>query len=89
MSGSGAKPFRIWDSATLFTVYQDVMQMQSLIEEACTSDKPQSPEDLPESLVPTDMLYDILSCFSAMYEKILETDLAIYSTSKLIKDKIQ
>jgi hypothetical protein len=89
MSGSASKKFRVWNSKTLLNTYQDVIQMQFLIEEACSSDKPQSPEDLPESLVPTEMLYDILSCFTAMYEKLLENDLAIYSTDKLIKDKIQ
>lgn len=76
------KKFRIVDSQVLHTMYQEALQMQTLIEESVGE---KGPENLPESLVPTGTLYDLVSCFNAMYNILVERELVEFNTHKLLK----
>lgn len=77
------KKFRIVDSQVLHRAYQEAIQMQALIEEAVGAEK--GPEALPESLVPTDTLYDLASCIVAMYNILVQQELVEFNTQKLLK----
>ncbi len=69
-----SKGFRIWNSDTINDSMQHVIQLKELIEEVCIKEQV-NPIDLPHSVVPTVMLYDIAACYDAMYEMLLKHDL--------------
>jgi hypothetical protein len=73
MDSKNKRKFRHWDNKLLFDVYQKAVQISGKIEEKCNDEV--SPDMLPESLIPTDMLYDLTSCFEAMYDKLMEEEL--------------
>lgn len=81
-----ANKFRLWDSKALVTSYQNVIQIKDMIESLIAEN--QGPESLPDAVVPIDVLYDISACFVGMYEKLLEKELVVSSTDKLINSKI-
>ena len=68
------KKFRSYDQKTIFTVLQKVVQIKYEIEQQA-QEKQLHPAEMPQSLLPTDVLYDISSCFEAMYEKLLAKEL--------------
>lgn len=68
------KKFRPRDQKTLYTTLQKVIQIKYEIE-AQTIEKQSHPAEMPQSLLPTDVLYDIASCFEAMYDKLLAKEL--------------
>lgn len=67
------KKFRHWDNKFLFQNYERTVQILGKVEELCVEDT--LPEDLPMSMIPTDILYDIASSYEAMYKKLLELEL--------------
>ena len=69
------RKFRIWDNKLIFSTLQKVIQINAKIEERCEKDV--TLDMLPHSQFPTDILYDITSCFEAMYYKLLEEDLIV------------
>jgi hypothetical protein len=73
MNSKKQRRFRVWDNNTLYDVYQKVIQVSSIIESKCNPEV--LPSDLPASLVPTDIMYDICACFEAMYDKLQEEEL--------------
>lgn len=73
MNSKNRRKFRVWDNNLLFEVYQQTSQITSTIESKCNPET--SPDMLPPSMVPTDILYNIASCFDAMYIKLLEEQL--------------
>lgn len=75
MNSKNKRKFRMWDSKTLFQVYDLVSQIKFKIEERCSEET--NPQDLPMSIVPTDMLYDIAACYEAMYMKLLDEELLV------------
>lgn len=77
------RKFRLADSQQLSVVYQDALQIQAIIENATKEGEPA--EGLPDSLVPTGMLYDLASAYLGMYELVLNNELAIYNTATLLK----
>lgn len=50
------------------------LQIKEKIE-TTTHKVKQPPEALPDSLVPTDILYDIVACFEAMHTMLLDLEL--------------
>lgn len=77
------RKFRLADSQQLHKLYQDAVQIQAIIEESVNPQK--GPEDLPDSLIPTTMLYDLVSAYLGMYDLLLEHELAVFDTAKLLK----
>lgn len=73
MNSTNKRKFRLWDSNSLFQGYERATQICAKIEESCKNDA--NPEDLPMSLVPTDILYDLMVCYHAMYNKLLDESL--------------
>ena len=73
MNSKSKRKFRVWDNKLIFTTLQKVIQISGKIEEKCTNEI--SPDMLPMSMVPTDILYDITACFEAIYDKLLEEEL--------------
>ena len=68
-------PFKVWDSQTLQENVKIAIQIKAKIEEICTENKV-SPYSLPPSVVPTAQLFDIVSSYEALYNKLLEFSLA-------------
>lgn len=73
MNSKSKRKFRVWDNKLLFQTYQQSIQIKEKIEQICGDDK--NPEDLPHSAIPTDVLYTVMACYEAMYDKLLEEDL--------------
>lgn len=69
------RKFRIWDSKTIFSGLEHCINIKHGIDEAAGQHL--VPEDLPASLIPTDIVYDIVSAYIGMYEKLLEEDLVV------------
>lgn len=68
------RKFRIWDSQELFKNLKTAIQIRAKIQELAIETK--SPiYNMPQSLVPTSMLYDLTVCYEAMYNKLLDLDL--------------
>jgi hypothetical protein len=69
------RKFRVWDNITLFQALEQTNQLITKIEELCGDDT--GPKDLPMSMIPTDILYNIAVCYEAMYDKLLDEDLLV------------
>lgn len=66
--------FKRWDQKTIFNTLQKVIQIKAKIEEHAEENQA-GPASMPSSVIPTDVLYDITSCFAAMYDKLLDREL--------------
>lgn len=71
MNSKKQRKFRVWDNNLLYTTMHKVAQVVDAVNQKCTDQL--TPEQLPQSIVPTDVLYDICACYLAMYNK-LETE---------------
>lgn len=69
-----SRKFRIQDNVTLLNAYQKVVQISKKIEDKCEEEQ-KPPYLLDRSVIPTDVLYDIVACFESMYEKLLDEEL--------------
>jgi len=69
------RKLRVWDIKVLSDVYVLLGQMQSAIEQITKNTAAQSLADLPNSMIPTQTLYEISLCYELMYSKLLEHDL--------------
>lgn len=73
MSSKSQRKFRFWDNRRLFQNLERVVQIAEVIEKrAADTDSP-----LPESVIPTEILYDIAVCYEAMYNKLLDEELTV------------
>lgn len=79
-----SKGFRIHDSIILQDTVKYAIQIKEKIEQVVTQSRV-PPDKLPESLVPTKVLYDLASCFEAAYHELL--DLQLIKTGNLKSDK--
>lgn len=68
------RKFRIWDSEELSKNLKTAIQIRSKIQEIALETGVPIP-NIPQSLVPTSMLYDLTVCYEAMYNKLLNLDL--------------
>jgi hypothetical protein len=65
---------RIWEDTLLSTAVKHCLQLKENIEELAQETLTQ-PHDMPHSLVPTDILYNIANSYSILYEILLQEDL--------------
>lgn len=70
-----SKKLRTWDSKLLSDVFVLLEQMQFGIEQISRNVSAVSLSDLPNSMIPTQTLYEISLCYELMYNKLLEHDL--------------
>jgi hypothetical protein len=69
-----SKQFRIWDSIQLYEAVKNCMQLRTKLEQICIEQQKELVE-LPDSLIPSQLLYIIVASNEAMYNKLLEQDL--------------
>jgi hypothetical protein len=66
--------FRIWDSIQIHETVKYGIELRTKLEQLCfENDK--SLDELPESLIPSSLLYMLVASNEAMYHKLLERDL--------------
>jgi len=70
------REFKHWDSKLLFNVLQKVVQIRDTIEKQCY-EKQINPENLPMSMLPSNVLFDMAVCYEAMYDKLMEEELVV------------
>jgi len=66
--------FRIWDSIQLHETIKYSIQFRAKLEQLCVDNKTEL-NNLPDSLVPSALLYMLVISNEAMYNKLLEQDL--------------
>jgi len=66
--------FRLWDSIHLHETIKYSVQFRAKLEEVCIQNQKQL-DELPDSLVPSALLYMLVISNEAMYNKLLEQDL--------------
>ena len=85
------RKFRLWDSKLLHDSLQLCVQYQAAIEDTVlNSEKELEENEVLMSTVPTEALYDLASCYIAMYEKLLVENLiqSNINPSNLTKNKL-
>ena len=80
--------FRTWDSNALHENLQLCIQYQTAIEEVIKQAAIDGDTPVLNSTVPTSLLYDIVSCYIAMYEKLLTEDLIQTNSAPVNKNHI-
>lgn len=73
------RKFRIVDNTHINLVYEKALQVKSALEEMSVT-KQANIINLPMSAIPSDVLYDLTSCYIALFDKSLleETLIAGY-----------
>ena len=66
--------FKTWDSEILADAVKISIQIRAKIEELCIKTMV-PPDDLPNSLIPTDNLYSLVCAYEAAYNALIENDL--------------
>jgi len=66
--------FKTWDSEVLADAVKISIQIRAKIEEMCLKTLV-SPDSLPNSLIPTDNLYNLVCAYEAAYNALIENDL--------------
>lgn len=66
--------FNLNDTNFIYETLVDVEQIKEKIIETCL-ELQKNPEALPPSLVPTKILFAIVDCYSAMYEKLTQEEI--------------
>ena len=83
MNSKSKRKFRVWDNRLLFQTLEKTLQLKNKIDEHCGDEF--NAEDLPMSIIPTEIIYDIAICYEAMYEKLLEEELLVAGYPKSSK----
>lgn len=65
------RKLRIWDAKALYTLLGTCIEFRTTIEEMMA----ESDGSLPPSVVPTDMLYNIVAAYEVMYDLLLKEQL--------------
>ncbi len=66
--------FRVWDSIHLHETVKHSIQFRAKLEQLCVENN-QDLHELPDSLIPSALLYMLVTSNEAMYNKLLERDL--------------
>jgi hypothetical protein len=66
--------FRIWDSIHIHETVTQGIQLRTKLEQLCVEND-KTLEELPDSLVPSSLLYMLVASNEAMYHKLLDRDL--------------
>lgn len=74
MNSKSKRKFRAKDNVVLLETLQKAMQIASKIEALCAEHEV-APELLPDSVVPTFIMYDLAVCFEEMYTALLDEEL--------------
>lgn len=69
-----SKQFRIWESVQLHETVKSCIELRFKLEQICIEQQKQLAE-LPDSLMPSELLYMIVASNEAMYNKLLEQNL--------------
>jgi hypothetical protein len=85
MNSTNKRKFRIWDSKAIFQSLERVIQLQTKIEEKLEGNEI---EDLPMSMIPTHIIYELAVCYEAMYDKLVDEQLITEGYPKLDPTKI-
>ena len=81
------RKFRIWDSAELAKNLKTAIQIRTKIQEIAIESKT-TIVNVPQSLVPTSILYDLTVCYEALYNKLLDLDLLETGNFKTDKNNL-
>jgi hypothetical protein len=81
MHSSNKLKFRHWDNKFLFQQYERAVQLADKID-TMLEDQKVDPDDLPMSMIPTDIIYDIALGYTSMYDKLLEHGLLVQGYPK-------
>lgn len=73
MNSKKQRKFRIWDSKLLTQMCEVAMEIKDGIEQALPPGA--GPEHLKVTAISTATLYDLVSCYEAMYESLLNEEL--------------
>lgn len=66
--------FRVWESIQLHETLKHSIQFRAKLEQLCVENQ-QDLTQLPDSLIPSAILYMLVASNEAMYNKLLEQDL--------------
>ena len=66
--------FKTWDSEVLADAVKISLQIRAKIEEMCITTRT-PPDSLPNSLIPTSNLYNLVCAYEAAYNALIENDL--------------
>ena len=66
--------FRIWDSIQIHETVKYGIELRIKLEQLCVENG-KNLDELPESLIPSSLLYMLVASNEAMYHKLLERDL--------------
>ena len=81
------RKYKIWDATLLYDVLTDTEQIRLKIEEICAQAN-KTPDQVPPSLVPTELLYDMVCCLAHVHEKLEDEDLIKSGHPKTDKIKL-
>lgn len=76
--------FNTWDSTVLADAVKISLQIRAKIEEMCITTRT-APDDLPNSLIPTSNLYNLVCAYEAAYNALLDKDLVQSGNQKTNK----
>jgi hypothetical protein len=79
---------RIWEDYLLSAALKHCVQLRDNIEELAQETKTQ-PYEMPASLVPTDLLYNLANSYTILYEVLLQQDLKETGNTHIPKSTIQ
>ena len=79
--------FRVWDSDELYKNLKTAIQIKKKIQEIAIDNNLEM-DGVPQSLVPTPLLYDLTVCYEAMYNKLLDYDLIKTGNFKTDKNNL-
>jgi len=66
--------FRIWDSIQIHETVKYGIELRTKLEQLCAENN-KTLDELPDSLVPSGLLYMLVASNETMYHKLLERDL--------------
>ena len=69
-----SEKFRVWDSIHLHETAKHSIQFRAKLEQLCIENQ-QDLAELPDSLIPSELLYMLVTSIEAMYNKLLDQDL--------------
>lgn len=82
-----SKP-KLWEDNYLSTAVSLTTQITTNLQVACKKNNIQL-HDLPDSVINSELLYHIASCYNTLYDLLLEQDLKSFGNSKLDQFKQQ
>ena len=76
---------RIWEDSLVNAALKHSLQIKENIEHLADTSETQ-PHEMPQSLVPTDILYNLVDCYSMLYSILLKQDLIETGNTKVPKN---